>query len=224
MVKIERKDTQEARDAISSLKNEKKKVSGTYNTEEVNAALQEMFAHKCYLCEQKGLSAIQIEHFRPHQGNKKLKYDWNNLFLSCAHCNNIKNDRFFPILDCTKTEVDKIIEFRCSDDMFEYAKVEITTNDEGLETKNTVNLLKEIYYGSTPQKIAEAKILRGQVAEEVEDFKKSITEYVESDGEDKIDAECLIKLKLKWNSKFAAFKRWIIRDSADKVPELLKYC
>lgn len=54
MVKIERKDTQKARDAISSLKNEKKKVSGTYNTEEVNAALQEMFAHKCIFASKRG--------------------------------------------------------------------------------------------------------------------------------------------------------------------------
>lgn len=53
MVKIERKDTPKAQAAIASLKSEKVKPSGTYNTPEVNDALQEMFAHKCYLCGKK---------------------------------------------------------------------------------------------------------------------------------------------------------------------------
>ena len=59
MVKIERKDTPKAQAAIASLKSEKVKPSGTYNTPEVNDALQEMFAHKCYLCEQKGLNPFK---------------------------------------------------------------------------------------------------------------------------------------------------------------------
>ena len=82
MVKIERKDTPKAQAAIASLKSEKVKPSGTYNTPEVNDALQEMFAHKCYLCEQKGLKSIQIEHLVPHHDDIDLKFDWNNIFLA----------------------------------------------------------------------------------------------------------------------------------------------
>ena len=99
MVKIERTDSPEARAAVESLGKEKVRPSGTYRTEEVNKALGLMFAHKCYLCEQKGLSDLQIEHLIPHRQNRDVMFDWNNLFLSCAHCNNIKNDKYTPILE-----------------------------------------------------------------------------------------------------------------------------
>lgn len=94
MVKFERPDSSEAHVAIESLKREKRKGSGKYNTNEVNKALGLMFAHKCYLCEKKDLDNLQIEHLVPHRGNRDLMFDWENLFLSCNHCNNIKNDKF----------------------------------------------------------------------------------------------------------------------------------
>lgn len=221
MVKIERKESAKAKAAIESLKTEKAKSSGTYNTVEVNAALQEMFAHKCYLCEEKSLKSIQIEHLVPHHNDKNLKFDWNNIFLSCAHCNNVKNDRYVPILDCTQIAVDQKIAFRRRGGVYEPSILEFTALDDDNETKNTVLLLQEIYYGSTPQKAAEAQMLRGDVADELDMFQKSLREYQQADGEDKKDAECLISLSLKWNSPFAAFKRWVIRDH---FPELLKYC
>ena len=72
-----------------------------------------MFHGKCYICENKeGISSFQIEHLKPHRENADLKYDWNNLFWSCAHCNNIKNAKYDPILDCTQVEVDRKIAFR----------------------------------------------------------------------------------------------------------------
>jgi len=30
-----------------------------------------------------------------------LKFDWNNLFWSCYHCNNIKSIKYNDILNCT---------------------------------------------------------------------------------------------------------------------------
>ena len=82
MVKFERPDSSEAHVAIESLKREKRKGSGKYNTNEVNKALGLMFAHKCYLCEKKDLDNLQIEHLVPHRGNRDLMFDWENLFLS----------------------------------------------------------------------------------------------------------------------------------------------
>ena len=70
MVKFEREETEKAKRAIASL--QKAKENGTSN---------------------------QIEHLQSHRGNMDLKYDWNNLFWACAHCNNIKLDTFEPILD-----------------------------------------------------------------------------------------------------------------------------
>lgn len=52
MIKIKRKNTDKARQAVVDL--EKAKQSGsTYNTENVNQALREIFHRKCYICEYK---------------------------------------------------------------------------------------------------------------------------------------------------------------------------
>ena len=39
----------------------------------------------------------QVEHLLPHLDGKypKRKFDWNNLFWSCGHCNNVKNQRIY---------------------------------------------------------------------------------------------------------------------------------
>ena len=129
--------------------------------------------------------------------------------------------RFVPILDCTKVAIDEKIAFRRYGGVYEPSELTFTALNDDTKTQHTVALLKEIYYGSTPQKIAEAKMLRGDVADELDKFQKSLREYQEADGEDKIDAECLISMSLKWNKPFAAFKRWVIRDH---FPELIKYC
>lgn len=222
MVKIERTNGENAKIAIASLEKEKQKKNGNYNASEIFDAINEIFHGKCYLCEQRGF--YQVEHLIPHKGNKDLEFEWNNLFLACPHCNNIKNDKFTPILDCTKVAVDKKIAFRRHSEPFMPDKLEITALEDDVETRNTVALLNEVYYGSTAQKIEEAKIIRKQLSKELNAFEECVTDYNAADGEDKKDLELSIMMKLKWNAPFAAFKRWMIRDASDKFPELLKYC
>lgn len=219
MVRFERKNTPKAQNAKISLEIEKQKKSGTYNTPEVNAALQEMFCRKCYLCEQKDVGSYQIEHFLPHRENIELKFNWNNLFLSCTHCNNIKSDKYEPILDCTQIDIDKKIAFRKTGYFGVKECLEFQALDTSVETQNTTALLHEIYYGSTPQKIAEAKIIRRVLRKELSSFKECIRMYEEEEGEDKEDLFYEIKRNLKPSSPFTAFKRWIIRDHLDHYPE-----
>lgn len=221
MIKFERKTSEKARLAIKSLQIQKEK-SGTYNTKEVNAALQEMFFGKCYLCENKEITSYQIEHLHPHKGNIELKYDWNNLFLSCAHCNNIKSDKYEPILDCSKEPIDEIIAFKRSGYFGTQEKLEFFALDERIETKNTVKLLQEVYYGTTPQKKMEAKIIRKKLRQELSKFKEYIREYQEAEGEDKEDLLYAIKKELKENSLFTAFKRWLLRENKEYYSELIK--
>lgn len=222
MVKIERTNGENAKIAIASLEKEKQKKNGNYNASEIFDAINEIFHGKCYLCEQRGF--YQVEHLIPHKGNKDLEFEWNNLFLACPHCNNIKRDKYTPILDCTKVAVDKKIAFRRHSEPFMPDKLEITALEDDVETRNTVALLNEVYYGSTAQKIEEAKIIRKQLSKELNAFEECVTDYNAADGEDKKDLELSIMMKLKWNAPFAAFKRWMIRDASDKFPELLKYC
>ena len=111
MIKIERKETPHTQEAMDDLQ-EACDTGRSYNTEHVNQALQEVFHGKCYICENKEATSYQIEHLIPHRGDKKLKYDWNNLFWVCAHCNNIKSDKYEPILNCTTEPVEHLIAFR----------------------------------------------------------------------------------------------------------------
>ncbi len=146
MVKFSRNDTDKARAAVRSLC--KAKASNTtYNTPEVNAALVEIV---------------------------DLKYDWNNLFWSCAHCNNLKNAGYEPILDCSQVDVDMKVAFRKkgyfgTDETYEFVALE-----NSIEVKNTVELLYASYYGNTPQKKLEAANIRRALRRSFSDFKNMI--------------------------------------------------
>ncbi len=222
MIKVERKLTEKSKKAIDSLKREKLK-NGSYNTPEVNAALKEMFHGKCYICENRQIVSYQIEHLNPHRGNTELKFDWDNLFLSCAHCNNTKSDKYDPIIDCTKENVERMIAFRKEGYFGSDEKLVFEMLDRRVETENTVKLLQEVYYGSTPQKKMEAKILRRMLRKELSEFKEYVREYKEAEDEEKEDLKFLLQQQLKDSSPFAAFKRWLIRDNKDAYSELLPY-
>ena len=159
MIKIERKLTDKAQKAIVSLQ-KAEAGNSSYNTLEVNSALREMFHNKCYICENKQVTSYNIEHLYPHRNNKGLKYDWNNLFLSCAHCNNTKLGKYEPILDCTKEDIEAIIAFRKKGYFGTEEELVFESRDSREEVQNTIKLLQMVYYGSTPQKRMEARVLR----------------------------------------------------------------
>lgn len=219
MIKIKRKMTDKAKRAVESL--QAAKIKGTtYNTEEVNLALQETFHRKCYICEYKDATSYEIEHLHPHHGDKELKYDWNNLFLVCAHCNNTKLDQYDPIIDCTKEDVEKAIAFRKKGYFGTEEELLFEKLNTKKETENTQKLLWEVYYGSTPQKKMEAVILRRALRKELSEFKECVRQYQETEGEDKEDFRYLARKHLEEKSPFAAFKRWLIRDNREAYPEL----
>ena len=116
-----------------------------------------------------------------------MKYDWNNLFLVCAHCNNIKLGKYDDILDCTHENVDDVIAFRKKGYFGKEETLEFEALDNRTETKSTVLLLENVYYGETPQKQMEAKILRKRLRKELSKFKELVREYKEADGIDKED-------------------------------------
>ena len=222
MIKVERKSSEKAEKAIESLRREKAR-SGSYNTPEVNAALREMFHGKCYICENKQMTSYQIEHLVSHRGNADLKYDWNNLFLACAHCNNTKLDKYEPIIDCTKENVEALIAFRRTGYFGTDEKLLFEKLDDRIEVENTIKLLQEVYYGSTPQKKMESTILRRMLRKELSAFKEYVREYHEAEDEEKEDLKYLLQKELRDSSPFAAFKRWLIRDNREVYAELLGY-
>lgn len=224
MIRFIRNDTEKARAAIDVLQASKEKDNG-YNKPEVNEALMEMFKGKCYICENKAaISSYQIEHLKPHRGNLRLKYDWNNLFWSCAHCNNLKNAKYEPILDCSHVEVDKKIAFRKEGFFGTQEKFAFIPLEDDQETKNTVALLQDAYYGRTPQKKLEAANIRKVLRVELSNFKNLVRDYEEAEEYDKNDFKYAIRKEVSDNSAFTAFKRWILWDNREKYSELIKFC
>lgn len=113
MVKIERTNGENAKIAIASLEKEKQKKNGNYNASEIFDAINEIFHGKCYLCEQRGF--YQVEHLIPHKGNKDLEFEWNNLFLACPHCNNIKETNTLRFWIAVKWMLIKKLRFESMD-------------------------------------------------------------------------------------------------------------
>ena len=92
-------------------------------------------------------------------------------------------------------DVEKLIAFRKKGYFGTEAELLFELLDFREETINTQGLLREVYYGSTPQKKMEAKILRRLLRKELAAFKEYVREY----------------------------QRWLIRDHRENYPELFDY-
>jgi hypothetical protein len=205
-----------------SLEEEKSKSSGTYNTEEVIERLKEDFHNKCYICEQKEPLSINIEHFIAHKGNIDLKFSWENLYLSCGHCNNTKLAKYDEILNCTIIDdnVEMVLYYKCNP--FPMEKAEIKVRVDSLKARNTRELIEKTFNGEhTPQKKLESANLRNKLIHEIRDFQNLLFDYFENNKNE------IFKIKieeyLSSRSAFTAFKRWIIRDN-EKLVQEFGYC
>lgn len=214
--------TQPAPDAVAQdLAREKAKISGTYRTEDVIKQIHTDFKGKCYVCECKGLTSINVEHFVPHKGDRDVEFDWDNLYLSCGHCNNTKLAKavYDNILDCCNPahRVDEWIKYE--KDAFPKGKIKITAllslTDNKEIVANTVELLQKIYEGTTIIKSLEAEAIREQLKEEMAKFRKNIRVYYDSSTSSIERSNTLLSIKrqLKKSSPFTAFKRWVVREN-----------
>jgi uncharacterized protein (TIGR02646 family) len=207
------------------LDREKKKVNGSYRCGDVIKRLTHDFFNKCYLCECEAPTSINVEHFRPHKGDKNLKFDWDNLFLACYHCNQTKGDRYNDILNCTKAEHDVVnwIKYEMVDDSYK-GEVKLTALEDKKIVVNTVQLLKAIYNGTTEEKQAESKNIRKILSKELARFQRYLLEYYKNVEDDRRGYYYeKIKKHLKKSSAFTAFKRWIIKTDPALKQEFEQY-
>ena len=84
----------------------------SYKEKDVIDELSLIFHGKCYLCEQDSISAPEVEHFKPHEKKKALKFGWNNLYLVCRRCNGIKSNKHVGLLDCTNPGINVFEEIK----------------------------------------------------------------------------------------------------------------
>ena len=215
--------------APACLDTEKNKKSGDYKCGDVLTRLRTDFCNKCYLCEQKEPTGINIEHFVPHRGDIDLRFDWSNLFLACTHCNNTKlaKPEFDDILNCIIQidDVDTAIKYEIKPYPSEKAVFTLMINNQ--KVVNTKTLLEAIYNGEhTEVKKIESNNLRAKLIREIRIFQGLLFEYIEmeSDEEERNRIGTKIKNQLHKSSPFTAFKRWIIRDNAVLNDYFGAYC
>lgn len=196
-------------------------ITTSHNTSEIVERLEKDFHNKCYICEEKKPKEINVEHFVAHQGDSILRLDWNNLFLSCAHCNNIKSNDYNNLLNCTVLEnnVDTALHYYCNPMPKEKPVFDILIpSTKAIQSKE---LLEKCFNGEhTGQKKLEGSNLRSLLLKEIRKFQELLFDYEEDN-----DDSYLVKIKYELSNKsaFTAFKRWIIRDNKYLKEEFGQY-
>ena len=124
-------------------------------------------------------------------------------------------------MDCTKVDVDEQIAFRKVGYFGVPEKLEFVPLVHDEPTEHTCELLREVYYGDTPQKKVEGNFIRKQLRDELSRFKNYVREYACASDRKKQELYVTIKKELSSSSPFAAFKRWLIRDHADMFRDFM---
>jgi uncharacterized protein (TIGR02646 family) len=208
--------------APESLERESKKKTGSYTEPDVVEQLKKDFHNKCYICEINELQDPQVEHLLPHMDGKypERKFDWNNLFWSCGHCNNVKNQRKYDkgIIDCCKEDPEELIYFGLLNEATQiYAR-----DKENEKAILTAQLVTEVFnLKNTGMRTYKSD----QRFQELNQEMNKLYDALEEMNENPESKFVLRKLKalLRRESKFAAFKRNYIRENQDRFPQLLRY-
>jgi len=205
--------------APECLAKEKVKKSGDYKCGDVLDRLKKDFKNKCYICEEKFPSGINVEHLLPHKSkNKELEFSWENLFLSCTHCNKSKGTKYSNILNCTKKDENPEHRLRHTCSLLSKEAVCIENLDNSSKTEETKELILKVYNGGGYKlKVSklEAENIRKKLVKEVRNFYYVLEDYDDEtlNSEDKEYLLYKIRIHLSTASAFTAFKRWIVRDS-----------
>ena len=184
--------------------------------------LKKDFHNKCYICEMKELQDPNVEHLLPHKNGKypERKFDWENLFWSCSHCNGVKNSGKYDdgILDCCKDDPEKVLSFSLVND-----DVMITILNLGHEIQErTALLITEVFsLKNTGMRTYRSDQRLKLLQKEMNILYKQL-EKLHRNPESKVIMQ-MIKSLLSRASAFAAFKRCYVREHVNEYPQLQKY-
>ena len=208
--------------APASLAEEAEKKNGRYDKADVIARLKEDFHNKCYICEMKELQDPNVEHLLSHKNgtDRQRKFDWENLFWSCGHCNGIKNNGKYDrgILDCCKFDPEKYLTFQIKEDA-----VMIYVRDSNNEVhKRTASLIVETFsLKNTGMRTYTSEQLLRLLQKEMNLLYRQLHKVHKNP--DSQSAIRVIRSLLRRESAFAAFKRCYVREHAIEYPQLQQY-
>ena len=212
MIKVER-----SYPAPASLIKAQKNGYGKYNDRDVIERLVQDFHRKCYICEIK-VQDIQVEHLLPQKSGKYIDrvYDWDNLFLSCPHCNQVKNKAKYDegIIDCCKQDPEEVLLFELDQD-----NVKILCLNQSEEVKRTAELVEEVFTTrKTGGLTIESEIRMQALQREMDTFYTCLAKYNKNPKNNIIRRT--LKGLLSRSSEFAGFKRTYINMHKNEYGEL----
>lgn len=210
MVKIERTPV-----APASLAVEKERGTNNYRGDDVIQQLYKDFHGKCYLCEIDELQSVQVEHLIAHHNgsNRELMFDWNNLFYSCGHCNNVKNAKQYEdtILDCCQIEPELYLDQ-------EFANGHVKVEALKPSAQMTAQLITECFEKkNTGIRILECKTRIDALQKTMTILYNSLNEYKQ---EPTVKTFRTLRGMLNRTYKFAGFTRAYVRKHVEDYPEL----
>ena len=170
----------------------------------------------------KELQDPNVEHLLPHKNGKfpKRKFDWENLFWSCGHCNSIKNREKYDvgIMDCCRQDPEQYLAFqlKCNSVVIGVVK------DGGDIYKKTAELITETFSLKNTGMRTYASEERLRLLQKEMNILYKQLEKLHNNPDSKFIVRTICSL-LRRESAFAAFKRCYVREHADEYPQLQKY-
>lgn len=187
--------------------------------------LEHDFFDKCYICGKPIETDGEVEHLLPVLGNKhpERKYDWDNLFWSCRHCNGIKSNRV-RIMDCCKKDPEKLIRQKGSGKDRKNFTVKVTAIDpQNDEAKATAKLISDCYTSERPaRRRRNCEKKRISLKDKIDTIDGVLLEYIDMRIANKdVSAQLeILRGMVQLDQPYAGFVRTEVRDCLDCCPEL----
>ena len=208
--------------APASLAIEEKKASGEYNKPDVTERLKTDFYNKCYICEIKPVADPEVEHRLPHKDNTipNRKFNWDNLYWSCRHCNSVKNQTKYDsgILDCCKCDPEEFLNHDILNSTVSVSAVD-PSNQEAVLAAELIN--ESFNLQNTGIRTAASEVRLDELKKEMSKLYEALTKY-KKNPESKLNCKN-IQVLLRKESAFAAFKRYYVKSHLADYPGLAPY-
>lgn len=183
----------------------------SYSGDDVVRQLRADQRGKCYLCERLTVTDFQVEHHKSQAQHPDLVYCWNNLFLSCAYCNNKKSNLFDNMVSPTGNDIETYIEQRLDFDkskaIFKYIGGENITDEYG----ETISFFERVFNGTNKLRTEREQLFYNYVLSAVNTFQKMVVDWLFAPTAELEDA---IRQSLDIGKEFLGFKYWIIKSNS----------
>lgn len=140
------------------------------------------------------------------------------MFWACGHCNGVKNKKKYDpgILDCCKTDPEQKIIFRLKQNDIELHSQAAVPDQE---TARTIELIKEVFnLKNTGLRIYKSDMRLKALQKEMNLLFDNLEKLKEDPGSRLVLRK--LRVLLRRESAFAAFKRCYVRERLSDYPEL----